>query len=99
MNRLGVYRIRLQKNKISKHSRYRSLRWAVIEGEGDGRGHSIYSRTLINQTLGLSADLRPKRMPKQFKNNFQTTLEIVKISPKNTPQLTPTQPTPPHPNK
>ena len=28
----------------------------VTEGDGDGDGHSIYLRTLINQTQGLSAD-------------------------------------------
>ena len=54
MKHWGVYRIRLQKNKISKPSRYRCLRWCVTEGDGDGQ--SIYSRTLIHQTLGLSAD-------------------------------------------
>ena len=39
MKHWGVYRIRLQKNKISKPSRYRCLRWCVTEGDGDG--HSI----------------------------------------------------------
>ena len=33
------------------------------EGVGDGDGHSIYLRTLINQTLGLSADLRGRTNP------------------------------------
>ena len=56
MKRLGVYWIRLQKNKSSKPPRSRSLRWAVTEGDGDG--HSICLRTLINQTIGLSADTR-----------------------------------------
>ena len=43
MKRLGAYPNRLKKNKISKPSRYRSLRWAVIEGdgEGEGDGHTI----------------------------------------------------------
>ena len=43
MKRLSAYPIRLQNNKISKPSRYRSLRWAVIEGDGDGdvNGHTI----------------------------------------------------------
>ena len=30
--------------------------------------------------------LRPKRMPKLFKNNFQITLKNIKVSPKNTPR-------------
>ena len=43
MKRLGVYWIRLQKNKSSKPPRSRSLRWAVTEGDGDGdvNGHTI----------------------------------------------------------
>ena len=35
---MGVYRIRLQKNKFSKPPRYRSIRWSETEGEGDGDG-------------------------------------------------------------
>ena len=41
----------------------------VTEGDGDGEGvgdvdgHSIYLRTLINQTQGLSADLRGRTNP------------------------------------
>ena len=31
--------------------------------EGDGDGHSIYLRTLINQTQGLSADLHRTDYP------------------------------------
>ena len=38
MKRLRVYQIRLQKNKFSKPSKSRSLRWAVTDGEGDGDG-------------------------------------------------------------
>ena len=65
MKRLGVYWIRLQKNKSSKPPRSRSLQWAVTEGDGDGdvNGHSICLRTLINQTIGLSADLHRTDYP------------------------------------
>ena len=42
---MGVYRIRLQKNKFSKPSRYRRFWWGETEGDGDGDGegdgHSI----------------------------------------------------------
>ena len=52
--------------------------------------------------ISTSVDLlRPKRILKQLKNNFQTTLKKVKVSPKNTPTATATQkypPPPPPPN-
>ena len=38
MKRLRVYQIRLQKNKFSKPSKFRSLWWAVTDGDGDGEG-------------------------------------------------------------
>ena len=43
MHRLGVYRIRLLKNKISKSSAIMTLVWRVSEDDdhGEGRGHSI----------------------------------------------------------
>ena len=62
VKRLGVYPIRLKKNINSKPSRYRSLRRAVIDCDGDGAVDIVW-RTLINQTQGLSADLRGRTNP------------------------------------
>ena len=39
MHRLGVYRIRLPKNKISKSSAYMTLVWRETDGDSDG--HTI----------------------------------------------------------
>ena len=41
----------------------RAFDGCVTEGDGDGDGQSIYLRTLINQTQGLSADLRGRTSP------------------------------------
>ena len=85
MKRLGAYPNRLKKNKISKPSRYRSLRWAVIEGDGDGHTiclkdadtsdsicQRICLRMLINQTQGLSADLHRTDSLKEPVNHPRT---------------------------
>ena len=72
-----VYRSRLQNQNFSKPSRYRNLRWGgcVTEGDGDGDGvgdgdgHSIYLRTLINQTQGLSADVIGRTTLKESVNH------------------------------
>ena len=58
MNRLGAYRIRLKKNKFSKPSRSRSLRWACNRWWGWWwRGHhSICLKDADKTDLRLSAD-------------------------------------------
>ena len=60
-----VYRSRLQNQIFSKPSRLGAYGGCVTEGEGDGDGdgHSIYLRTLINQTQGLSADVIGRTNP------------------------------------
>ena len=64
-----VYRSRLQNQIFSKPSRLGAYGGCVTEGDGDGDGvgdgdgHSIYLRTLINQTQGLSADVHRTDYP------------------------------------
>ena len=60
---MGVYPIRLKKILTPNPPDIGAYGGRVTEGEGEGDGHSIYLRTLINQTQGLSADLRGRTNP------------------------------------
>ena len=57
MKRLRVYRIRLQKNKFSKPSRSRSLRWACNRGWGWGwwwRSLDLFERRWYIRLMSVS---------------------------------------------
>ena len=57
MKRLRVYRIDCKKIKFPNPPDIGAYGGRVTEGDVDVDGHSIFLRTLINQTQGLSADV------------------------------------------
>ena len=56
MKRVGYTRTDCKKFKFRNPPDIGAFGGRVTEGDGEGDGHPIYLRTLINQTPGLSAD-------------------------------------------
>ena len=73
MHRLGVYRIRPSKQIFSRTPGSRSLRWAVtegvIDGDGEGRYHSICFKDADKSVLRLSADVIGRTTLKESVNH------------------------------